>query len=151
ANADTRDVHATVSVPTLVIAGDHDQITPSERARELHAAIPDSRLVIIENAGHLACAERPELYNATLREFFDDVEGRCVPDAGDSVMAAASFLSTQGFPQSEEVEMSSRPASPLRPVISSMQRMLLIAAVLVCLAAGPALPDGGAAALAHDG
>ncbi|HLT18158.1 MAG TPA: alpha/beta fold hydrolase [Thermomicrobiales bacterium] len=76
ANADTRDVHATVSVPTLVIAGDHDQITPSERARELHAAIPGSRLVIIENAGHLACAERPELYNATLREFFDDVEGR---------------------------------------------------------------------------
>lgn len=76
ANADTRDVHATVSVPTLVIAGDHDQITPSERARELHAAIPGSRLVIIENAGHLACAERPELYNVTLREFFDDVEGR---------------------------------------------------------------------------
>src|SRR5690606_5459268 len=48
ANADTRDVHATVSVPTLVIAGDHDQITPAERARELHAAIPGSRLVIIE-------------------------------------------------------------------------------------------------------
>src|SRR5690606_9686982 len=65
-------------------------------------------------------------------------------------MAATSILSTQGFPQSEEVEMSSRPASPLRPVISSMQRMLLIAAVLVCLAAGPGLPDGGAAALAHD-
>lgn len=76
ANADTRAVHASVSVPTLVIAGDHDQITSPERSRELHAAIPGSRLVIIENAGHLACVERAELYNATLRAFFDDVEGR---------------------------------------------------------------------------
>ena len=66
ANANTLDVQPTISIPTLITAGDHDGIVPPERAREMHASIPDSRLV--ENAGHLPCVERPEIYNAAVRE-----------------------------------------------------------------------------------
>jgi pimeloyl-ACP methyl ester carboxylesterase len=73
ANADTRDVLPTVSVPTLVIAAEHDRVVPPERARELHAAVPGSQLVIIGQAGHLPCVEQPETYNAAVRAFLMSV------------------------------------------------------------------------------
>jgi pimeloyl-ACP methyl ester carboxylesterase len=73
AGADTRDVHPTITVPTLITAGDHDRIVPPGRAREMHASIPGSRLVMIENAGHLPCVERSEIYNAAVRKFIEDV------------------------------------------------------------------------------
>lgn len=69
ANADTRDVLPTVAVPTLIIAAEHDRVVPPARARELHAAIPGSQLVIIEHAGHLPCIEQPDVYNAAVRAF----------------------------------------------------------------------------------
>jgi pimeloyl-ACP methyl ester carboxylesterase len=74
AAADTRDVHPAISVPTLITAGDHDGIVPPERARQMHAAIPASRLVMIERAGHLPCVERSEVYNAAVRAFLEHVE-----------------------------------------------------------------------------
>jgi pimeloyl-ACP methyl ester carboxylesterase len=72
-NADTRDVLPTVSVPTLIIAAEHDRVVAPARARELHAAIPGSRLVMIDQAGHLPCVEQPEVYNAAVREFLTGV------------------------------------------------------------------------------
>jgi 3-oxoadipate enol-lactonase len=74
AAADTRDVHAGIAVPTLITAGDHDGIVPPERARQMQAAIPASRLVMIERAGHLPCVERSEVYNAAVRAFLEHVE-----------------------------------------------------------------------------
>jgi len=74
ANADARDVHPAISVPTMIISAEQDSIAPPERARELHAAIPGSRLVTIENAGHLPCVEQVEVYNAAVREFLTAVE-----------------------------------------------------------------------------
>jgi pimeloyl-ACP methyl ester carboxylesterase len=74
ANTDSRDVQPTISVPTLIIAAEHDRIVPPERAREMQAAIPGSRLVMIERAGHLPCVEQPEVYNAAVRDFLKVVE-----------------------------------------------------------------------------
>lgn len=74
ANANTLDVHPTITVPTLITAGDHDGIVPPERAREMHKRIPGSRHIEIENAGHLPCVERPEIYNAAVREFLRGVD-----------------------------------------------------------------------------
>ena len=47
-------------VPTLLLWGRHDRIVPLGIGERLHAAIPASRLVVVEDAGHLPHEERPE-------------------------------------------------------------------------------------------
>jgi pimeloyl-ACP methyl ester carboxylesterase len=50
---------ARVEAPTLVIAGGEDRMTPPRRVAELAAAIPGSRLQIVEEGGHMLPLERP--------------------------------------------------------------------------------------------
>lgn len=58
-----------ISVPTLVIVGEHDAITPPDAARAMADTIPDATLTLIPDAGHLACLEQPAAFNATLATF----------------------------------------------------------------------------------
>lgn len=58
-----------VSVPTLVIGGDQDQITPPEAIDTLVAGIPGARKVVIAEAGHLSALERPAAFADALRDF----------------------------------------------------------------------------------
>ena len=58
-----------IGVPTLVVVGEHDAITPPAVAREMAEAIPGARLVTIPGAGHLAPLEAPEAFNGALGEF----------------------------------------------------------------------------------
>lgn len=55
-------------IPTLVIVGDRDRLTPPENARAISAAIPGSRLLELRGAGHCAMLEQPEAVNAALYE-----------------------------------------------------------------------------------
>jgi pimeloyl-ACP methyl ester carboxylesterase len=48
-----------IGVPTLVIAGTGDQLTPVKYARFLGERVSDARAVLIENAGHMVMLERP--------------------------------------------------------------------------------------------
>jgi malonyl-CoA O-methyltransferase len=50
--ADLRDALPSIATPTLVIAGEHDRITPSAAGRELAARLPAARFVEIAKAGH---------------------------------------------------------------------------------------------------
>jgi 3-oxoadipate enol-lactonase len=50
---DSTSTLATITVPTLILVGDEDVITPVEESRSMQAAIPKSRLEIIQGAGHL--------------------------------------------------------------------------------------------------
>ncbi len=50
---------ASIACPTLVLCGRQDQPTPLIRHEEMAAAIPDARLVVIEDCGHLSPLERP--------------------------------------------------------------------------------------------
>jgi 3-oxoadipate enol-lactonase len=60
----------TITVPTLVVFGAEDVITPAEtEGRSLADAIAGAKLVIIPNAGHLSNLEQPEAFNAAVREF----------------------------------------------------------------------------------
>jgi pimeloyl-ACP methyl ester carboxylesterase len=69
AKADLRDVLPHIDVPTLLVYGELDVRSPLRVAEELHAGIPGSQLVVIPGTGHLACAERPEDFNAAVRRF----------------------------------------------------------------------------------
>ena len=69
ADADTRDMHHLIAVPTLLIWGEDDRRSPLHVARAMCDSIPGARLVVIENAGHLSSAEQPARFNAEIRGF----------------------------------------------------------------------------------
>jgi 3-oxoadipate enol-lactonase len=67
--ADQRGRAEAIAVPTLVIVGDQDFITPVDLSNELVDLIPDARMQVIQGAGHLTNLERPDEFNAILDEF----------------------------------------------------------------------------------
>jgi proline iminopeptidase len=58
-----------IQVPTLVVVGRHDWITPVEASEEIAAGIPNSELVIFENSGHSPQLEESDRFVATVRSF----------------------------------------------------------------------------------
>ncbi len=56
-------------VPTLVIVGEEDFVTPTVHSREIASAIPGAELVIIPGASHETYADKPEEYFGALRSF----------------------------------------------------------------------------------
>jgi 3-oxoadipate enol-lactonase len=56
-------------IPTLVLVGEADSVTPPDQARALAEAIPGAQLAIIPGAGHLPPVEQPEATTRSLREF----------------------------------------------------------------------------------
>ncbi len=61
-----------IAVPTLVIVGEHDGVTPPLAAANLSAQIRGSKLVHIPGAGHLSNVEQPEAFNAAVRTFLGE-------------------------------------------------------------------------------
>jgi len=68
---DQTELLAKITVPTLVIVGAGDAITPVADSEKMHRAIPNARLVILENAGHVSNLERTEQFNDALLEFLN--------------------------------------------------------------------------------
>ncbi|SDM24911.1 Pimeloyl-ACP methyl ester carboxylesterase [Nonomuraea maritima] len=66
---DDRDALPSLGVPTLVVVGRYDVICGPRWAQELNDLIPGSRLVVLENSGHLAHVEEPEQFAAAIRDF----------------------------------------------------------------------------------
>jgi pimeloyl-ACP methyl ester carboxylesterase len=60
---------ATIDVPTLVVVGDEDVLTPPRESRALHDAIAGSRLEVLAGAGHVSAVERAAAFNLVLRDF----------------------------------------------------------------------------------
>lgn len=60
---------ATIAVPTLILCGEEDVLTPPDDSRAMHAAIAGSRLEIIPEAGHASNMEQPEVFNRLLSDF----------------------------------------------------------------------------------
>ncbi|OUN01157.1 MAG: hypothetical protein BAA04_13200 [Firmicutes bacterium ZCTH02-B6] len=70
---DSRPTLADIEVPTLIIVGEEDVITPPALAEAMHAGIKDSRLAVIPGAGHLPNMETPEAFNDALLGFLEAV------------------------------------------------------------------------------
>ena len=58
-----------ISSPALIIVGAEDAITPVADSEKMHKAIAGSRLVVLENAGHVSNLERTEQFNQHLLDF----------------------------------------------------------------------------------
>jgi len=58
-----------ISCPTLIIAGRLDNFAPVQMSEELHKKIPNSKLEILDMAGHFAPAQRKEVINELICEF----------------------------------------------------------------------------------
>lgn len=69
AEADLRDLLPRIAVPTLLIWGELDARSPLTVAHQFEQAIPDAKLVVIPGAGHVSNLERPDEFNAAMRDF----------------------------------------------------------------------------------
>jgi pimeloyl-ACP methyl ester carboxylesterase len=76
-----------VSVPTLIMCGSRDQVTPPPLSERLHELIGGSRLSIIEGTGHMVILESPERVNRDILDFIASV--------GAPGRAAASWRAPQ--------------------------------------------------------
>ena len=70
--ADQRGRATAIDVPTLILVGEEDGITPPALSEELQRLIPGSRLQRIAAAGHLANAEQPQAFNFAIEYFFSE-------------------------------------------------------------------------------
>jgi len=62
-----------ISIPTLIICGREDEVTPLEQSEYLNANIKDSTLQVIDDAGHVSNLEQPEAFNTHLLEFLNEL------------------------------------------------------------------------------
>jgi pimeloyl-ACP methyl ester carboxylesterase len=79
AEADQRDILPRITVPTLLIWGEHDARSSLEIARQFHEAIPASKLLVIPGAGHMSNLESSEAFNSAVRGFCLPID---VPERG---------------------------------------------------------------------
>ena len=68
---DYRPILETIQVPTLIVVGEDDEITPPAESEEIHRGIPHSRLVLLPECGHLPPLEYPQLTTQLLSEWLD--------------------------------------------------------------------------------
>jgi len=61
----------TINVPTLVMVGEEDTLTPPADAEQIHQGIAGSKLVRVPAAGHFSPFEQPEFVGKALRSFLD--------------------------------------------------------------------------------
>jgi pimeloyl-ACP methyl ester carboxylesterase len=68
---DRHHVLRSCTVPALVITGSHDALMPLPTSQAMADALPNGRLVILEQTGHLSNLEATEAFNGTVREFVE--------------------------------------------------------------------------------
>ncbi len=68
---DSRPLLPHISVPTLVLAGAHDQLTPPDEARAWSALVAGAAFELIEGAGHVSNLEHPQQFNSRVLRFLD--------------------------------------------------------------------------------
>ena len=67
---------AQLRMPTLLLWGDQDRVVKLTVAERLLAALPNARLEVIADAGHLVLEEQPEASNRLILSFLDDLAAR---------------------------------------------------------------------------
>ena len=68
---DTRGRLNSITVPTLILVGKDDELTPIRMAEELKSEIPNAKLLVLEGGGHGLYWEVPHLFNKAVVDFFN--------------------------------------------------------------------------------
>jgi pimeloyl-ACP methyl ester carboxylesterase len=68
-----------LDLPTLVVVGERDRVTPLVEAHLIQSLITDAELVEIPDAGHLPAIENPDVFDQVLIEFLDRIIARDDP------------------------------------------------------------------------
>jgi pimeloyl-ACP methyl ester carboxylesterase len=69
ARPDATTALASIDVPTLIVVGDEDVLTPVKESQAMHRGIRGSRLEVLSGAGHVSNFERPAAFNHVVSEF----------------------------------------------------------------------------------
>ena len=67
---------ARIACPTLVLAAEHDRLSPPRTLARIAEAIPGARYRCLTDAGHIANMENPAAFNAEIARFLQDISGR---------------------------------------------------------------------------
>lgn len=70
---DSTPVLDRLRVPTVVVVGEHDALTPPHEAAAMVARVPAAKLVMVEGAGHLSSLERPDVFTSAVGGLVDRV------------------------------------------------------------------------------
>ena len=70
---DSTPLLPSITVPTLLVVGDEDVLTPPADAEAMLAAIPNASLVRIAGAGHLANLEQAQAFEASVEDFLSSL------------------------------------------------------------------------------
>jgi pimeloyl-ACP methyl ester carboxylesterase len=62
-----------ITVPTLILVGDVDRLTPPSSALAMKHRLPDARMVVFRDVGHCAMLERHDEFNSVVASFLDEV------------------------------------------------------------------------------
>ena len=63
-----------ITMPTLIVNGDTDDMVPTPNSYDMHGRIKDSHLVIYPHAGHGSLFQNPEEFTAEVNEFLADAD-----------------------------------------------------------------------------
>jgi pimeloyl-ACP methyl ester carboxylesterase len=72
ARPDARPVFSGLQCPTLLVCGRQDNWSPLARHEEMQRALPHSRLVVIEDSGHMTTMEQPEAVSQALLQWVNE-------------------------------------------------------------------------------
>ena len=89
AETDHSEALSSIEVPTLVLVGEHDAVTPVEESEKIAKSIAGAQLDIVPAAGHLSNQEQPEEVTARIAAFLRTVDADTSP---------APALSDEGSP-----------------------------------------------------
>ncbi len=71
--ADARQWLGEIRLPCLLVVGEDDILSPPSEMEAMATALPESKLVVIPEAGHLAPLENPEAVSAAIRDFLSQL------------------------------------------------------------------------------
>jgi len=66
-----------ITVPTLAICGQEDQLTPVRYHEFFRDHLPNCQLEVVPDSGHWPYAEQPELFDRAVRGFLDSLPNPC--------------------------------------------------------------------------